>query len=472
MTKIPYTFSGNTLSAFVKNKLYTIPKSQPNYERLTTYLENTDDHNEEHTLELLDVKTMISRLTAGRVTVVGNEVFYKGMPIRSALTQKLMEMLEAGEDATPWANFLNNLMKNPSERSKECAFNFVDNHAAPLTPDGCFVAWKYVRDDFTSAHANPDGSRVDNSPGLTVTMDRKLVNPDPNVTCSTGLHVCASPYLGGYSSNAKIVKVKVNPRDICAVPTDYAFQKMRVCRYYVMEEVLNEAEIARVDAQRVTEDSSAQTAVDALPEQLVGLPVCTTGAEFAWSYTRTDDEVMPEMLVARQGGILVGYVEDVSEDQEDPDGYFDDDGDWCEEDVGEYFWIHRIIWQTGFIEDVVLYDGEMGQLTAVKPVKPKTDEEVFAEADQLESDLIGLGNSDIDTSDIPEQGEEFFAKAKKKKHKPKAKKSKAKIFTHKKSGTEIAAKALVKMVQKKGQREVSRLLNVPRSTIQGWLASL
>jgi hypothetical protein len=519
MTTIPFTFSGNTLSAFVKGKLYAIPKSHPNYERLTAYLGSTTDHDEEHAIELLDIKTMISRLTAGKVSVVGNEVFYKGMPTRTALTQKLMEMLEAGENATPWANFLNNLMKNPSERARECAFNFLDNHATPLTPDGCFVAWKYVLADFGSAHANPDGTRVDNTPGLTVEMDRKLVNHDPNVTCSTGLHVCASPYLGGYTQREKIVKVKVNPRDICAVPKDYSFQKMRVCRYYVMEEVVNECEIARVDAQRVTEDASSK--VDVLPDELVGLPLATTRSEFQGLYELERDDVEAGHLIAKKDGILVGYVVDCSEGQEEADGEFDEDGEWVEYDEGEYFWTFDIVWQTGFREDITLYDGEFGELMKVKLRSVDHDDAVDALAyagvtEERVEEIAAIPDEDIDTSDIPEQGEEFFAKAQVFKHgervftarqvvKEVEETSQRKfsrthnvprttlqgwlaqidhdqieiddndevvMFKHEKSGTEIEASALVAMVQENGQRAVSRMLDVPRSTLQGWLSSI
>ena len=65
-------------------------------------------------------------------------------------------------------------------------------------------------------------------------MDRKDVNDDPNQTCSAGLHVCSQAY-GMYGS--RLLLVSVNPADVVSVPIEYKNAKMRVCKYYVKEDV-------------------------------------------------------------------------------------------------------------------------------------------------------------------------------------------------------------------------------------------
>lgn len=106
----------------------------------------------------------------------------------------------------------------------------------------------------------------DNSPGKIVEMPREEVDSDVNQTCSRGLHACADSYLGEFyakSSGYKVIVVKINPKDVCAVPADYNFSKMRTCRY----EVLSEAEEETVREIAQSEFSTfGQRAYEAAPE--------------------------------------------------------------------------------------------------------------------------------------------------------------------------------------------------------------
>jgi hypothetical protein len=65
-------------------------------------------------------------------------------------------------------------------------------------------------------------------------MARDLVDDNPNNTCSAGLHVACFDYAKGFGS--RLVEVKVNPRDVVCVPTDYNGTKMRTCRFEVVAE--------------------------------------------------------------------------------------------------------------------------------------------------------------------------------------------------------------------------------------------
>ena len=66
-------------------------------------------------------------------------------------------------------------------------------------------------------------------------MDRSKVEADRRITCAAGLHVAAWGYASGFSGT-KILEIKINPRDVVAVPPDYEQQKMRVCQYLVLRE--------------------------------------------------------------------------------------------------------------------------------------------------------------------------------------------------------------------------------------------
>ncbi len=81
---------------------------------------------------------------------------------------------------------------------------------------------------------------INNSVGSFVMMNRADVDSNPNQTCSTGLHVASYDYARsvygafGVENSDILIEVKVNPRDVVAIPTDYNTQKMRVCQYEVV----------------------------------------------------------------------------------------------------------------------------------------------------------------------------------------------------------------------------------------------
>lgn len=233
MFNVPFNISGGTIAVYFNGKMYQVPESDDRYEALRDHLKS-GAHDYDILEDILDVPTKLTRVTAGLVEVEDGTVTYKGEPVAGPLVTQLLRLMADGWDVTPWAKFLDNLMKNPSYRSRTQLYGFIEKHGAPLTEDGCFIAFKGVRWNYTDHHTG----KFDNSIGQTVVMDRTQVDDDPNNTCSSGLHVCATEYLsGGMFSGERIVICKVNPRDVVSIPSDYGLSKMRVCRYEVIAEV-------------------------------------------------------------------------------------------------------------------------------------------------------------------------------------------------------------------------------------------
>jgi hypothetical protein len=102
----------------------------------------------------------------------------------------------------------------------------------PITPDGSFLAYKKIRQDYTDCHTG----KMNNSVGQVVEMERNKVDDDQNQTCSTGLHFCSRDYLNHFGGE-RIVIVKINPRDVVSIPNDYNDSKGRACRYEVVDEI-------------------------------------------------------------------------------------------------------------------------------------------------------------------------------------------------------------------------------------------
>lgn len=161
-----------------------------------------------------------------------DRVYWGDTVLHGALAERMLQMAEEGFDFEPLVLFLQNLMQNPSYRAREQLYSFLESNSLPITTDGCFMAYKRIRSDHTDVFSGKISNRI----GEVVRMDRAMVDDDPTRTCSAGLHVASLPYLKEYSGE-RLVAVKVNPKDVVAVPTDYQNTKMRVCAYTVTQEL-------------------------------------------------------------------------------------------------------------------------------------------------------------------------------------------------------------------------------------------
>lgn len=172
---------------------------------------------------------------AGTFDVKDGQLIVEGRVVPSVLAKKILEFKENGLPYEPLVEFAKNLLKNPSYRAVQQLFSFLEKNAHPITEDGCFIAYKSVNADFMDSFSRT----YDNSPGKVCKMPRNEVNEDPEVTCSNGLHVANWDYAKNVYGGAVMIEVKVNPRDVVAVPIDYNEAKMRTCEYTVLNEVKN-----------------------------------------------------------------------------------------------------------------------------------------------------------------------------------------------------------------------------------------
>lgn len=204
-----------------------IGRSHPNHQEIITALVSQDFDALD---ELVDIPDVIER-TFDEVVVTNGQVLYQGEPLHNTLTERILDFMRAGEDFGPLAAFLNNLMDNPSKRSVDQLYSFLEHEGLSITEDGHFLAYKGVQNDFKDYHSG----KFDNSPGQVHEMPRNLVDDNPDNHCSHGFHVGSFEYASDFARHGNLVLVKVNPRDAVSVPSDHACQKLRVCRYEVVK---------------------------------------------------------------------------------------------------------------------------------------------------------------------------------------------------------------------------------------------
>lgn len=167
------------------------------------------------------------------LTLDGDVLLYRGYPVHPTLSKKLFGCLKDGFGAQPFLKFLENLALNPRREVLENLYEFLEYGKMALDDEGHFYAYKAVAADYTDIRTGT----YDNSIGKVVEMPAWAVDPDRNQTCSAGLHCCSFDYLDFYNhADGHVMVVRVNPRDVIAIPADYRNTKMRVCRYEVTDE--------------------------------------------------------------------------------------------------------------------------------------------------------------------------------------------------------------------------------------------
>lgn len=207
MPNPPIIQTETSFTVFLEGKLLAFTVDHPNYEKAQQAINELrwDDLS-----DLVDLPTRISTFAEGRLEVRGGSVFYKGEPLESYATQKLIERMDNGQSYSALINFLDKLMSNPSSECRERAYQFFEaNPDMALFEDGDVLAYK-------REGSNPyaPATTVKNELGSTVGNRNYLTN-----------------------RGARLLAVKVNPADILAVPKDHARGCLSVTCYTILAEV-------------------------------------------------------------------------------------------------------------------------------------------------------------------------------------------------------------------------------------------
>lgn len=285
----PYLIQGDNVVVVIDNKPHTINKTHITYSKVVDAIKAGDW---DAVKDAIEPKKVVLNYGRGNVSIQGETLFWKGKELHTSLAVKMIEMLREGFPIEPMVHFMENLYSNPSHRAVTELYNFLEKGKLPITPDGHFLAYKRVRLDYLDVHS---GS-MDNSIGQVVEMDRHEVDDNKDRTCSSGLHFCSKDYLNNFGGD-RVVIVKINPRDVVSIPSDYNDTKGRACRY----EVVGEIDADKVDTAftRTVQSNSANYDV----------PVKEGGTPFKAGYTNgykglynaVDDYYGRDRLMYRDG---------------------------------------------------------------------------------------------------------------------------------------------------------------------------
>jgi len=247
---VKYTLTEDSLMVLYGGETHTIQKGAPNFLSLREALVKEDwAAVPKH----LSVGKAIETWAQGEFKIEGSVVRYKGSPLPADLTKRILGMATQGKSPQPLMRFWERLQRNPSGRSVDQLWSFLNHLGIPLTVDGCFLAYKGVNANYTDCHS---GTFV-NKPGAKFEMERNLVSDDPRASCHEGFHVGAIEYARGFGP--RVIICKVDPADVVSVPYDCSCRKMRVCRYEVvgnfgdrLDNLLYEGEVPPAEPVQVT----------------------------------------------------------------------------------------------------------------------------------------------------------------------------------------------------------------------------
>jgi hypothetical protein len=225
----PFIIQGSNLTVVIDGNPHTISNTHVTFDKVKDAIKAGDWQKVK---DIIEPKKVVLNYGMGHVSIQGTTLYWKGQPWHNTMATRMVQMLTDGFPIEPMVKFMENLMMNPSNRSVIELYGFLEKNNLPITPDGCFLAYKKVRSDYKDVHSGT----MDNSPGKTVEMDRNQVDDVADRTCSHGLHFCSKEYLQHFGGERTVI-VKINPRDVVSIPVDYNQSKGRTCRYEVISEL-------------------------------------------------------------------------------------------------------------------------------------------------------------------------------------------------------------------------------------------
>lgn len=224
------------VSVYFNGEVYPVNRTHPSFHKIK---ELAKERRWAEIIPLLNVAKAANQW--GQEAVKGNEDFtfdegvvrYQGVAFPSIVSQKVLAMMSEGLPADPLLNFLRKLRLNPSATAQRELLLFCVANEFQIHEDGDIIAYKGVRDDYRDIHSG----RFLNTVGTVNEMARHEVDDNRDRTCSYGFHFAALEYASMFSGNRKVMVLKLNPKDVVSIPSDYNDQKGRACRYEVVAEL-------------------------------------------------------------------------------------------------------------------------------------------------------------------------------------------------------------------------------------------
>jgi hypothetical protein len=229
MNPLPFILGPDFISVISNGVPHTIYSNDGRFAKLKTAIK---DKHWDSVPQIVSLPRAIALFSSGNVQVFDGQVIYKDKPVHNSITERILEFIREGFPFEPLVRFMDKLMENPSERSREQLYNYLLRYFLPIGDSGCFYAVKAVqKDTFLDLYSKT----ICNKPGANPKMDRSDCNQDDEVGCAKSFHAGNYEYVKSYGSpEDEVVLVEIEPQNVVACPKDCSYQKLRVCEYKVV----------------------------------------------------------------------------------------------------------------------------------------------------------------------------------------------------------------------------------------------
>ena len=195
--------------------------------------------SDEKLMAACDPTAQIEKHASGLFGIKDGTVWIDGEALPDSLSKRILAFAIEKMPFEPLVKLWANIKLNPNPRARSDLYGFLEKNGHPITSDGCFIAYRVVQNDWMDKYTKT----IKNYIGAVITKPRSECNPNPEITCSHGLHAASYGYARNHYGSGvgnidgdRLLDVKVNPKDVVAIPVDYNNEKMRVCEYEVLAE--------------------------------------------------------------------------------------------------------------------------------------------------------------------------------------------------------------------------------------------
>jgi hypothetical protein len=272
MNKLQYIFNNDGVVFFINNAPKKVLKTDKKYAQILDCFNLPIEDQFDAVQNIFKAKEIQTTFVKEGFDVTPEKVTYKGKELPRPLAIKIRSLHKEGLPLNLFEKFWENLEQNPSFSVVNDIgfFDFLDYRELPLTTDGFFLAYKGIQSNNFSVMGNTTtkviSGKVDstghihNGIGETIEIVRNQISDDRNEHCwRFALHLGSLDYARGWGQ--KVVVVKVNPRDVVCVPNDCNCQKLRVCKYEVIADYVEEivAPVTDVKGEPIFSEDTKKT---------------------------------------------------------------------------------------------------------------------------------------------------------------------------------------------------------------------
>lgn len=220
-----YTITPNSVSLFGGGQTLTARDSHPNFKKIVSFI-MAGKHQEAE--KLFSITEFVKTATDNKITVKNGGVYYLNTQLHNAVCNKILDFVAQGLDVNPWLKFLEKLLENPSKYIYNNLYSFMEQYKLSIDDNGDIYALKAVKHNLKSKWTD---ILVQYVVGQTYAEPRVLLTDDQNDSyCGPGLWFGHEKFVFDYGSgNDHVLVVKVNPKDVIAIPSLSCYQKMAAC---------------------------------------------------------------------------------------------------------------------------------------------------------------------------------------------------------------------------------------------------